>query len=309
MENINTSQKIYVYKPKRFYIQVFIATWACWLFAIIFNQGLTCTIGMLLGGVAPSVIAIITVFTSKSDALKKDFKRKIFNFWKLKPLYIIGGFLIMAAVIACSILISVLFGGSLEQFSFIQGFTFDGPGLFGAMMTITLAAILEEIGWRGYGEDSIAQYNSWFKESIIFGFVWALWHLPLFWIPGTYHFEIRELNNLYMFNFFISVIPMGFVTTWVYVKNGRSMLASILFHLFINFIQEKIAMTPDTKCIETICVTVAAIIIVLTNRDMFFEKRHIGHLIEQAQAFERITLKEFFSEKAFYAILVFEVKT
>lgn len=271
---------MYVYKPKRFYITVFAATWAFWLFAIVFNQGLSCTIGMLLGLISPATIAIITVFTSKSDALKKDFKRKIFNFWKLKPLYIIGGFLIMAAVITCSILFSLLFGGSIEQFSFIDGFTFNGPGLCGAMLTISLAAILEEVGWRGYGEDSIAQYHSWFKESIIFGFIWALWHLPLFWIPGTYHFEIRNMSYLYMFNFFISVVPMGFVTTWVYVKNGRSMLASILFHLFVNFIQEKIAMTQDTKCFETLFVVIAAVIIVLTNKDMFFEKRHVGHLLE-----------------------------
>ena len=280
MNQIQNNQTFYTYKPKRFYIQVFIATWAFWLFAILFNNGLTCTIGMLLGVLSPATIAIITVFTSKSDALKKDFKRKIFNFWKLKPLYILGGYLIMSAIICCSILFSLLFGGSINQFSFTEGFTFSGPGLFSAFLTITLAAILEEVGWRGYGEDSIAQYHSWFKESIIFGFVWASWHLPLFWIPGTYHYEIRLMNNIYMFNFLISVIPMGFITTWVYVKNNRSMLASILFHLFMNFIQEKIAMTQDTKCFETIFVTIAAIIIVLTNRDMFFEKRHIGHILE-----------------------------
>ena len=73
---------------------------------------------------------------------------------------------------------------------------------------------------------------------------------------------------------------MGFLTTWVYVKNGRSMLASIIFHLFINFMQEKIAMTQNTKCVETIVVVIAATIIVLTNRDMFFEKCHIGHILE-----------------------------
>ena len=93
-------------------------------------------------------------------------------------------------------------------------------------------------------------------------------------------FDGREMSVLFMMNFFISVIPMGFVTTWVYVKNGRSMLASILFHLFVNFMQEKIAMTQVTKCIETVFVVVAAAIIVLTNKDMFFEKRHVGRILE-----------------------------
>lgn len=277
MENTQTK---YIYRPKRFYALVFIFTWAFWLFAIMFNNGLTCSLGMVLGVISPATIAIITVFTSKSDALKKDFKRKIFNFWKLKPQYIVGGFLIMSAIICCSILTSVLFGQSLDQFSVIEGFTFDGPGLFGAFATISLAAILEEVGWRGYGEDSIAEYHSWFKESIIFGFIWAIWHLPLFWIPGTYHITIRQMSPWFMINFMVSVIPMGFITTWVYVKNGRSMLASILFHLFVNTMQEKIAMTQPTKCIESFFVLIAAIIIVLTNKDMFFEKRHIGHILE-----------------------------
>jgi len=42
--------------------------------------------------------------------------------------------------------------------------------------------------------------------------------------------------------------------------------------------QERIAMTPITKCVQTIVITVVAAIIVLTNRNMFFEKDHIGKL-------------------------------
>ncbi len=273
-------QTKYIYNPKKFYIITFATTWFFWLFAILFNDGLTNTLGMVLGGLCPATVAIVTVFTSKSDKLKKDFKRKIFNFWKLKPLYIIAAILIFSAIVASSILLSTLFGESLDQFSFTKDFSFTGVGVMSAFATILLAAILEEVGWRGYGEDAIAEYHSWFKESIIFGFVWAAWHLPLFWIPGTYHYEIREMNVLYMINFLVSVAPMGFITTWVYVKNGRSMLSSIIFHLFINFMQEKIAMTQTTKCVETIAVVVAATIIVLTNKDMFFEKRHIGNILE-----------------------------
>lgn len=65
-----------------------------------------------------------------------------------------------------------------------------------------------------------------------------------------------------------------------YVKNNRSMLACIIFHLFVNTMQEKIAMTPQTKCVETLVVTVAAVLVVAANREMFFEKEHIGRLLE-----------------------------
>ena len=270
----------YTYRPVRFYVTTISATWGFWFCALIFKEGFICTLTMLLGLLSPAIIALITVFGSKSKELKADFKRKIFRFYKLRPKYIFAAVIIFALIVGCSILLSTFWGQSLNQFSVTEGFSFTGAGVTSAFLTILLASVLEEVGWRGYGEDSIAQYCSWFKESIIFGFVWALWHLPLFFIPGTYHYGIREMNVLYMFNFFISVIPFGFITTWVYVKNNRSILASIIFHLFVNFMQEKIAMTQTTKCVETICVTLAAAIIVFTNKDLFFEKRHIGRILE-----------------------------
>lgn len=91
------------------------------------------------------------------------------------------------------------------------------------------------------------------------------------------------VNPLYVVNFFISGIPLGFIITWVYLVSDRSILACMVFHLFVNFMQEKIAMTQETKCVETIVVTIAAAIIVLTNRDMFFETRHVGRLLESLQ--------------------------
>ena len=91
------------------------------------------------------------------------------------------------------------------------------------------------------------------------------------------------VNLLYVVNFFISGIPLGFIITWVYLVSDRSILACMVFHLFVNFMQEKIAMTQETKCVETIVVTIAAAIIVLTNRDMFFETRHVGRLLESLQ--------------------------
>lgn len=71
------------------------------------------------------------------------------------------------------------------------------------------------------------------------------------------------MGIMYVINFLLSVIPLDFLQTWVYVKNNRSMLATIIFHLFINIMQEKINMTPETKCIQTIFVVIAAIIIVV----------------------------------------------
>ena len=102
---------------------------------------------------------------------------------------------------------------------------------------------------------------------------------PLIFIKGTYQAGLM-VNPLYVVNFFLSGIPLGYIITWVYLVSDRSILACIVFHLFVNFMQEKIAMTPETKCVETLVVTVATVIIVAANKDMFFETRHVGRLLE-----------------------------
>ncbi len=282
----------YRYRPLRFYMICFVFTWIFWIFAAVVSKsanddGISALL-MLLGLTAPAVTAVITVLTSKNKALKTDLKRKLIGFYRIKPLSIIVAVLGFMVIVVLSILLSVLVGQSLEQFAFTEDFSFSVGGT-SALLTILLAAVIEEVGWRGYGEDSVAFYFTWFTESIIFGFVWSLWHLPLFWIEGTYHYGLKELGILYVLNFLIGVIPLGFLTTWVYVKNHRSMLACIIFHLFVNTMQEKIAMTPQTKCVETIIIFFAAAIIVLTNKEMFFEKQHIGNLLDYKE--ERKTEK------------------
>lgn len=273
----------YKYRPVRFYVTCFAVTWAFWITAAFVSRlehdnGISSLL-MLFGLISPAVTAVITVLTSGNKALKEDLKRKLVGFYRIRPLNIAAAVVVFMGIVALSILLSLLVGQSLDQFAFTEDFSFSIGGT-SALLTILLAAVIEEVGWRGYGEDSVASYFSWFTESIIFGSVWALWHLPLFWIEGTYHYGLKELGIGYVLNFLISVNPLGFLTTWVYVKNNRSMLACIIFHLFVNTMQEKIAMTPQTKCVETMVVLLAAVVVVLTNKKMFFEKEHIGNLLE-----------------------------
>jgi membrane protease YdiL (CAAX protease family) len=121
--------------------------------------------------------------------------------------YILIAVLIFAVIVTASIGTSVLFGGSINQFSFTEDFSFSIGGT-SAFLTILLASCIEELGWRSYGEDAVGAYNSWFKESIIFGCIWSLWHVPLFWIPGTYQYGLKEMGIMYVINFLLSVIPL-----------------------------------------------------------------------------------------------------
>ena len=280
-DKMKTGKDEYRYRPVLFFVLAYFFTWIFWIPAIFLPESISPLL-MLVGLIAPAVVSTVFVMTSGSDALKKDLKDKIIGFYKVKWLNVFWAVIVFAIVIVCSILLSLLFGQSPDQFSLTEDFSFTGVGIAGAFLTITIASIIEEVGWKGYCEDSIGNYMNWFWESMIFGALWSFWHFPLIFIQGTYQAGLM-VNPLYVINFFVSGIPMGFVITWVYLASNRSILACMIFHLFVNFMQEKIAMTQETKCIETVVITVVTIIIVAVKKDMFFETDHVGRLLEYQQ--------------------------
>jgi membrane protease YdiL (CAAX protease family) len=272
---------MYRYRPVRFYLITVALTWAFWIPAAFVPEDCRMPL-MLLGLSVPAATSMITVLSSRDSVLKADLKAKLIGAFRVRPLVVIVAIVSFFSIIAVSILLSALAGQSLGQFSFVEGFSFSIGGS-SALLTIVLAALLEELGWRGYAEDAIANYCNWWEESVIFGIVWALWHLPLFFVEGTYHYNILQQSPLFMINFFVAVMPLGFIITWVYVKNERSIFACMIFHFFVNLLQEKVAMTQTTKCVETLVLFVAAVIVVAANKELFFEKRHIGRLLEEAR--------------------------
>ena len=274
----NNETNNYRYRPVLFFALTYLFTWIFWIPAIYLPETISPVL-MLVGLIAPAVVSTVFVMRSGSDALKQDLRNKIVGFYKVKWLNVLWAVIVFALTIVASILLSVFFGQSLDQFFFTEDFSFTGVGIAGAFITIAIASIIEEVGWKGYCEDSIGNYMNWFWESMVFGVLWSFWHFPLIFIQGTYQASLM-VNPLYVINFFVSGIPMGFVITWVYLASDRSILACMVFHLFVNFMQEKIAMTQETKIVETVVITLVTVIIVIVKKDMFFETRHVGRLLE-----------------------------
>ena len=271
--------KAYRYRPVLFFTLTYLFTWIFWIPAAFVPED-TGAVLMLAGLIAPAVVSTLFVLLSGSEALKKDLKVKLVGLRKVKWSNVFLAVGVFALIVAGSILLSPAFGQKLSQFALTEDFSFTGVGIGSALFTILFASVIEEVGWKGYCEDSIGNYMNWFMESLIFGAIWSFWHFPLLFIRGTYQAGLT-VNPLYVVNFFVSGIPLGYIITWVYLASDRSILACMIFHLFVNFLQEKIAMTPETKCVETLVVTAATVVIVMKNKDMFFETRHVGRLPEE----------------------------
>jgi uncharacterized protein len=88
----------------------------------------------------------------------------------------------------------------------------------------------EEIGWRGFALPRFQESFGLFKGSIATGLFWALWHLPLFFMPGSSQFGHSVLLFIYLL--ICWTIPMA-----VFVGKAQgSVIPAILFHISVNFL-------------------------------------------------------------------------
>jgi membrane protease YdiL (CAAX protease family) len=97
----------------------------------------------------------------------------------------------------------------------------------------------EEFGWRGFALPKLLERRSALRASLILGVLWASWHLPLFWLPGSAQFRnVHETGvDIYAFwlgDFFISTTLLSVLFTWIYNSASQSMLFPLLFHTALN---------------------------------------------------------------------------
>lgn len=266
----------YNYKPWTYFLITILITWLS-LFAAAYcshTNGLEkyMTLCMLPSLLTPFAVALVMIYNSKEKALIDDFKYRLLNLKDIKFNYWIIVLFLMPVVVLFATAISLLFGQSVEQFSISSEFAVIRGDTFVSIAILFLAPTFEELGWRSYGVDSLLRGRSLFNASLIFTFLWGLWHVPLFFIKNYYHYEILHINPVYAINFFSALIPAVILSNWIYYKNGRSISAIILFHFIINLSSVLLNTLQFTKCIITILLLVISVLIVLKDSDFFLKR-------------------------------------
>ena len=105
--------------------------------------------------------------------------------------------------------------------------------------------------WKKYG---ILYYG------IITGMIWSLWHLPMFFVEGTYQNNLIFDGAIPIISFFLSTVALG-VIIGLTNKTG-SILVSVLFHLIQNLNGQLITLTPIANLIYTIILIIIAFVVV-----------------------------------------------
>ncbi len=260
----------YRYKPLSYFALVFVLSWAPWSVAAYYSyqraMELYSNLFALIGLLGPFFAALIMTWSSASGDLKHDFKERLVDLRLIRPGYVPIILLLTPFALFLSTWLSVGVGRSADQFRFSGGFATMLP-------LILVAPTFEELGWRGYGMDSLRAKFGMMKATLLFGFLWAMWHVPLFFIDRSYQHGLWNSSPIYVANFFISILPAAILMNWVYYKNNRSIVAAILFHMALDATAESFRTEKFTKCIWTGVLLLISILVIAGNRSFFFEEK------------------------------------
>ncbi len=269
------------YQPVTYFVLTILITWVSLFIAAYCSHTpglerfmLPVMIPSLL---SPLAIALWLIKTQGNKELKKDFKKRLTLFNSVTQSYWAVIFLLLPVVVLLATSVSLLVGQSVQQFSFSEEFTVLSGQVAVSIAIMFLAPAFEELGWRGYGMDSLLYGRNLLAASLVFTILWGLWHVPLFFIKGYYHYEILHLNSLYALNFFVALLPATILSNWIFYKTNRSIPAIILFHFMLNLSMVLLQTEQDTKIISTMLLLLISLGVIIKNKGLFFVRIPMVH--------------------------------
>ena len=196
----------------------------------------------MLGGWSPTIVSYIVLKRNNRISGFKEWLKNVFNV-KSRPSFYVLTFFLLVLCIVPNILISGLNGQVAPLYM-----------LFVFIPMMTVGGGLEEAGWRYVLQPELDKKFGFIITSAVIGVIWACWHLPLLYTPGTGQ---EGFNFLW---YFIGVMGLSFALGAIIKITGNVFLC-VLFHCLINV---SAAMFPVNQtfwgnAVPAVLVTVASI--------------------------------------------------
>jgi len=175
-----------------------------------------------LGGLGPFIGALVVT----GQTAFRDFRSRLVRLRVPSSRYLVA--VVMPIALALGFLV-VLSGLQSEQLSFRSLAPIGAyPGM---LVGGILFGGLEEPGWRGFAQAHLQERFSWLTASLIIGTIWAVWHVPLFLIPGTAQARLPFIS------FAVLGIGLSILFAWFFNWAKLSVPVLILLHGGFNAAQ------------------------------------------------------------------------
>jgi membrane protease YdiL (CAAX protease family) len=213
-----------------FFALVYTVAWACFAAAGTIARGsadgsalppLAAAL-VFLGAISPSLVALALTARAAGRTATRALVEPIFR-WQVGPRWYVFAVGFIPAIELSVALLHRLATGAWPRFGETAWYV-----MAAAILVSTWVQAGEEIGWRGYALPRLSERFGLPLASIILGVAWAVWHLPLFFVPASSTFG--QSFPLYL----LQVTALSVALAWLYWRTGGSLLLVMLLHAAVN---------------------------------------------------------------------------
>jgi membrane protease YdiL (CAAX protease family) len=213
-------------------------SWLFWIPIIFLKLVFNTMPGIILysiGGLGPVLSAIYLVRTTQQKDDRREFWRRVIDFKRVPLCWFFISLFIPPLIAVFSILVSPFLSNEYTQWQ-PMWLLIQNPLMFVFFLVSTLlfGPLPEEIGWRGYGLESLQTKYSALQSSLIVGFFWVIWHIPLFLTKNSGFAAIYPLYSLSFWLWATSLLSISIIMTWIFNHTEKSTLTAILFHFSMS---------------------------------------------------------------------------
>jgi membrane protease YdiL (CAAX protease family) len=197
-------------------------SWGLWSLLLFEVVPAAATVPLImLGGFGPFVGALLALRLTGRRVrtwLRSNLRYRIPVRW-----YVLAVGLPPVLVVVSSVVYVTAFGGTYALDELVPVWVFG----VGFVLTFFLGGGQEELGWRGFAQPALQDGVSALGASLLVGVVWFVWHVPLFFVPGS------SQAGVPMLPYAVGVLATAVLLGWLYNATG-SLLVPWLYHASVN---------------------------------------------------------------------------
>jgi CAAX protease family protein len=218
----------------KFFSLTYVAAWICWTSSLAISRAsppanpalaVLAAAVLHLGVFAPALVAIALTERDKETggrAATQALLQRVFK-WRVGARWYVFAVGYIAAIKLLVAVVHRVTTGAWPRFGQEPWYL-----MAAAIMVSTWVQAGEEIGWRGYALPRLSARFGLAPASVALGIIWATWHLPLFFFPGSD--ILGQSFPLYL----LQVTALSVAMAWLYWRTHGSLLLTMLMHAAVN---------------------------------------------------------------------------
>jgi membrane protease YdiL (CAAX protease family) len=275
MEERNLSKSNLIWK---FFGLTLFLSWACWIPAGLLSverHELFIHILHYAGGLMPTVVTLLMIYFHGNAQERKDYWQRLIDLRRIDKFWYIVILLTVPLLTGIGVVIDLWLGGKGAELGALTNIILKPVSLIPfVIFMLVFGPLPEEMAWRGYALDNLQAKYKAVPASLILGLIWTLWHLPLFWIQGTYQ-QGLGVGTSQFWLYMLDKIPQSIIIGWIFNNTQRSTASAVLFHFMVNFIGELVDLSLRAEMIYVASWWISALAVIMIWKSQRMQKKKL----------------------------------